>query len=103
MSTNQTTIANATERHRATESRTQESSEHRDERLRLQRERLRAAREQDVARIEHMIKRDSKPVAHYHVSLFFVLRSSIPQTSIILRIQRSPSVQWIKYADTIRL
>ncbi|GIX68690.1 helitron_like_N domain-containing protein [Caerostris extrusa] len=70
MSANQTTTANATERHRATESRTQESSEHRDERLRLQRERLRAAREHHVARIEHMIKRDSKTVAHYHVSLF---------------------------------
>ncbi|GIY53439.1 helitron_like_N domain-containing protein [Caerostris extrusa] len=50
MSTNQTTTANATERHRATERRTQESSEHRDERLRLQRERSRAAREQHVAR-----------------------------------------------------
>ncbi|GIY45117.1 helitron_like_N domain-containing protein [Caerostris darwini] len=50
MSTNQTTTAKATERHRATESRTQESSEHRDERLRLQRERQRAAREQHIAR-----------------------------------------------------
>ncbi|GIY85779.1 helitron_like_N domain-containing protein [Caerostris darwini] len=50
MSTNQTTTAKATERHRATERRTQESSEHRDERLRLQRERSRAAREQHVAR-----------------------------------------------------
>ncbi|GIY14245.1 helitron_like_N domain-containing protein [Caerostris darwini] len=50
MSTNQTTTANAIERRKATERRTQESSKHRDERLRLQRERSRAAPEQHVAR-----------------------------------------------------
>ncbi|GIY68541.1 hypothetical protein CEXT_286961 [Caerostris extrusa] len=85
MSTNQTTTANITERHterHTTESCTQESSEHRDERLRLQRERSRVACEQHVARYraqdqERQQTRRALTQCHYYYEMtaYIVIRA----------------------------
>ncbi|GIX73623.1 hypothetical protein CEXT_673021 [Caerostris extrusa] len=79
MSTNQTTTATLLKGIGQQKDRTQESNEHRDERLRLQRERSRAAREQHVVRYRAQDQeRQQTSRALTRVFFSLVLQSSIP-------------------------